>query len=213
MAADGPATTPSPTATPGGRSPKALPKRGPQEPAGAHRVAGEPFDRSRVYRADLMARQPSARPARRRGLFREPVRKSPAAASDGRRAGANVPCWTSDGAAALTAGASRKVPHGEVDGPATSSTFDGPVQPGTGGTACADFAAARRDATISPPETALRILPSDGDRQAYTVLARDAGKAAAHTATLTFATLRLGAGSGWAQPDRVAAVPIAPNGP
>ncbi|ACB27816.1 MULTISPECIES: DUF6894 family protein [Methylobacterium] len=68
---------------------------------------------------------------------------------------------------------------------------DGQLQRDEDGTECADFDAARREAMISLPDVARWEIPSDGDRQSYTVIVRDAAGAPIYTATLTFTGLRL----------------------
>lgn len=60
------------------------------------------------------------------------------------------------------------------------------------GTACADLEAARREAMIARPDVARWEIPSDGDRQTYTVIVRDEARVPVYTATLIFTGLRLG---------------------
>lgn len=47
-----------------------------------------------------------------------------------------------------------------------------------------------------PPDVARWEIPSDGDRQTYTVIVRDAAGAPIYTATLTFTGLRLSEAAG-----------------
>lgn len=68
---------------------------------------------------------------------------------------------------------------------------DGQFQRDGDGTECADFEAARREAMIALPEISRWTIPTDGDKQAFTVLVRDESGAVVYTATLTFAGLRL----------------------
>ncbi|MGU3665112.1 DUF6894 family protein [Methylobacterium sp. A49B] len=68
---------------------------------------------------------------------------------------------------------------------------NGAFHPDDEGTECADFEAARKQAMASLPEVARWEIPSDGDRQAFTVLVRDEDGVLVYTATLTFAGLRL----------------------
>ncbi|WP_103985147.1 hypothetical protein [Methylobacterium sp. 190mf] len=77
-----------------------------------------------------------------------------------------------------------------------SQTKRPPENPGRFRTECADFDAARREAMISLPDVARWEIPSDGDRQTYTVVVRDAAGAPIYTATLTFTGLRLSEAAG-----------------
>ncbi len=52
---------------------------------------------------------------------------------------------------------------------------DGHFQRDEDGTECADFEAARREAMIVLPDIARWVIPTDGDRQTYTVIIRDEG--------------------------------------
>ena len=58
------------------------------------------------------------------------------------------------------------------------------------GTVCADLAAVRIAAMRVLPDIARDDIPKDGDRQTFTVVARDEDGQAVYTATLTFAGLQ-----------------------
>lgn len=60
------------------------------------------------------------------------------------------------------------------------------------GTACGGPEAVRQEAMQALPEIAKDAIPTDGDRQAFTVLVRDEDDVTVYTATLTFAGLWLG---------------------
>lgn len=68
---------------------------------------------------------------------------------------------------------------------------DGTFRRDAEGIECANFAAARREAMIALPEISCQIIPTDGDRQAFTMFVRDEAGAIVYTATLTFAGLQL----------------------
>ena len=72
---------------------------------------------------------------------------------------------------------------------------DGGSQPDDMGTECADLDAVRKAAMRILPDIAREDIPKDGDRRAYTVVARDADGHAVYTATLTFSGLWLRRGS------------------
>ena len=60
------------------------------------------------------------------------------------------------------------------------------------GSECAGPDAVRMEAMVALPQIAQGAIPKDGDRQAYTVLVRNARNLTVYTATLTFAGLWLG---------------------
>lgn len=55
------------------------------------------------------------------------------------------------------------------------------------GIECQDAEAVRREAMQGLPEIALGTIPTDGDRQAFTVTVRNEANVTVYTATLTFA--------------------------
>ena len=59
------------------------------------------------------------------------------------------------------------------------------------GTECADLDEVRLAAMRVLPDIARDDLPADGDRQTFTMVARDEDGHAVYTATLTFAGVRL----------------------
>ena len=60
------------------------------------------------------------------------------------------------------------------------------------GSECDGPGAVRTEAMVALPQIAQGAIPKDGDRQAYTVLVRDARHLTVYTATLTFAGLWVG---------------------
>ncbi|KQS59497.1 hypothetical protein ASG32_31340 [Methylobacterium sp. Leaf361] len=66
---------------------------------------------------------------------------------------------------------------------------DGRLQRDDEGTECADFAAARREAMIALPDIARWEIPTDGDKQTYTVIVRDEAGVPVYTAALTYTGL------------------------
>ena len=60
------------------------------------------------------------------------------------------------------------------------------------GSECDGPGAVRTEAMVALPEIAQGAIPKDGDRQAYTVLVRNACNLTVYTATLTFVGLWLG---------------------
>ena len=62
----------------------------------------------------------------------------------------------------------------------------------TQGSECIDDDAVRQEAMGTLPVIARDVIPTDGDKQAFTVLVRDENNMTVYTATLTFAGLWLG---------------------
>jgi len=60
------------------------------------------------------------------------------------------------------------------------------------GTQCDGFKDVRFQAMRTLPQLACDLIPTDGDRQAFTVLVRDENDTTVYTATLTFAGLWIG---------------------
>jgi len=60
------------------------------------------------------------------------------------------------------------------------------------GTECDGFEGVRFEAMKTLPQIACDLIPTDGDRQAFTVLVRDEKDNTVYTATLTFAGLWMG---------------------
>ena len=63
---------------------------------------------------------------------------------------------------------------------------DGELHPDNEGTECADLDQVHQEAMNALPEIARDAIPSDGDRQAYTVHVRDEANNLIYMATLTF---------------------------
>lgn len=63
----------------------------------------------------------------------------------------------------------------------------------TEGSECAGPDAIRDEAMDVLPAVARDVIPTDGDKQAFTVLVRDENNVTVYTATLTFAGLWVGA--------------------
>ena len=69
------------------------------------------------------------------------------------------------------------------------------------GSECDGPGAVRTEAMVALPEIARGAIPRDGDRQAYTVLVRDARDLTVYTATLCFAGQWVGDGAGPEPPE------------
>ena len=62
----------------------------------------------------------------------------------------------------------------------------------TEGSECTDNIAVRQEAMDTLATIARDVIPTDGDKQAFTVLVRDESNVTVYTATLTFAGLWMG---------------------
>ncbi|WP_375410047.1 DUF6894 family protein [uncultured Methylobacterium sp.] len=62
----------------------------------------------------------------------------------------------------------------------------------TQGSECIDDDAVRQEAMGTLPAIARDVIPTDGDKQAFTVLVRDENNMTVYMATLTFAGLWMG---------------------